>query len=498
MLTPKDMGWDKETDVIIIGYGLAGAVAAITAHDAGGRVLIVEKQAKDSHCSLSSISGGWILSPSDVNGAIEHMTALCRAGDIDTGWTDSDTIRAWAEYAVENKDWVRRLGGKIELYCKATEYPQLRGAESMELWRYQGSGLRMMQFIYDQVSRRGIDVIYQLPAQRLMTDESGCVIGVRVLDIQSRKETNIRALKAVILCSGGFEADEQMKLQYLKMYPVYFTGGMANTGDGIKMAQEVGANLWHMNCCSARLVGKFPDFPLAFHIDFGGAGWTLRQVRGVKEKTVAGFVIVDRYGRRYMNENLKLHAAFYELTPYDTHRLEYPRVPSYHIFDRRRMECSPICLSASGAAGPHQLYKWSQDNITELSKGWIIKGETVTDLAAKIGVPPSNLENTLELWNHHCQEGKDRDFSRDNVDLVPIDSPPFYAVKLFPGGPNTQGGPRRNAQAQVIDPFGQRIHGLYSAGECGSIYGMLYPVAGGNLAECVAFGRIAAENAVNS
>ena len=80
--------------------------------------------------------------------------------------------------------------------------------------------------------------------------------------------------------------------------------------------------------------------------------------------------------------------------------------------------------------------------------------------------------------------------------MIPLDSPPFYAVRLFPGGPNTQGGPRRNSKAQVLNPFGKPVPSLYAAGECGSIYGMLYPMAGGNLAECIIFGRIAAENAI--
>ena len=80
--------------------------------------------------------------------------------------------------------------------------------------------------------------------------------------------------------------------------------------------------------------------------------------------------------------------------------------------------------------------------------------------------------------------------------MLPLDSPPFYAIKLFPGGPNTQGGPRHNSKAQVVNPFGEPIPGLYAAGECGSIFSMLYPVGGGNLSECIAFGRIAAENAV--
>jgi succinate dehydrogenase/fumarate reductase flavoprotein subunit len=498
MLPPKSNQWDESADVVIIGYGLAGAVAAITAHDLGANVMIVEKQPADSHCSCSSIAMGIFLSPSDVDRATEYMVALGQAGQQGMQWTDLDTVRAWVKYTAQNKDWLAKLGGNFKFFSKAVEFPQLPGADSMELWKYQGSGLRMMKFMYSQIASRKVRVRYQISAQRLLNDRSGQVIGVTATDTQDRqpKEVNIRATKAVILCSGGFEESEEMKLQYLRVYPMYFAGGTGNTGDGIRMAQEVGADLWHMNCVSARLCAKFPDFPIAFFIDFSGGGWSQRSMLTGKEKAPAGFIIVDKYGRRYMSEDLKPHAAAYELGAFDSHKLEYSRVPSYHIFDRRRIEYGPLGQLTSGPSGPHQLYKWSRDNRAELQKGWIIRGETVAELARNISVTPAILENTVQLWNRYCEAGNDPDFGREPLELVPLDKPPFYAIRLFPGGSNTLGGPRRNNKAQVVNPFGEPIPRLYAAGECGSIFGMLYPAGGGNLAECIAFGRIAAENAV--
>ena len=108
---------------------------------------------------------------------------------------------------------------------------------------------------------------------------------------------------------------------------------------------------------------------------------------------------------------------------------------------------------------------------------------------------PAILHNTVQTWNKYCEMGKDPKFGRNPNDLVPLNELPFYAVRLLPGGANTQGGPRRNRRAQMVNPDGNPIPGLYGAGELGSIYGMLYPVGGGNLAECIAFGRIAGQNA---
>ncbi|TET49632.1 MAG: FAD-binding protein [Dehalococcoidia bacterium] len=499
MLTPGNYRWDDTVEIVIIGYGLSGAVASITAHDLGARAVLLEKQSAETHCTCSSTAMGVFLSLSDIERATEYMTALCQVGSQPgLPWTDADTVKAWVTYTAQNKDWITRLGGNIKFFSRAAEFPQLPGADSMELWKYQGNGFRMMKFMYEQVASRNIDVRYQTSAVRLLTDNTGRVIGVKVADGRGKtpREINIRATKAVLLCTGGFEESEEMKLQYLRVYPMYFAGGTGNTGDGIRMAQEVGAGLWHMNCVSARLCAKFPDFSLAFFIDFSGGGWSQRSMKTEKEKAPAGFIIVDRYGRRYMTEELKPHAASYECGWFDSHRLEYPRVPSYHIFDQRRVKFGPLAQLSSGPTGPHQLYKWSRDNLTELQKGWIVKGDTVAELATKLNMPPENLENTINTWNRHCQVGNDPDFERNPLELVPLDEPPFFAIKLFPGGSNTLGGPRRNSRAQVLNPFGEPIPGLYAAGECGSVFGLLYPAGGGNLAECIAFGRIAAENAV--
>ncbi|MBI2906360.1 MAG: FAD-dependent oxidoreductase [Chloroflexi bacterium] len=489
MLATNRTKWDKTADVVVIGYGLAGAVTAIAARDLGASAIILEKQAAAGHVSASSISGGLWICPTEVNGAIKHMEALAKAGQSGMRWTDADILRVWAEKASQNTEWIKSLGGNAKLEEEPAEYTHLPGAETIRRWRYNGCGLRLMELMKEQARKRKVEVLYQTPASRLLTNANGEVIGVKATVVSGPRPrvVNIRAAKAVVLCSGGFEENDEMKLQYLRTYPLYFAGCAGNTGDGILMAQEVGADLWHMNCCSARLCAKFPDFPYAFLIRFGGQA---------KDGKPCGYVVVDRHGNRYLNENIKGHAAWYEMTRFDTHKLEYTFVPSYHIFDQRRMAASRLTQLTSGPSGPHQLYKWSADNTEELKRGWIVSGKTLRELGRELGMSGVTLEKTVKDWNKLCAKGNDTEFGRDPKDMAPIDNPPYYAIKLFPGGPNTQGGPRRNARAQVLDPFGQPIRGLYAAGECGSVYGMLYPGGGGNLAECIAFGRIAAENAV--
>jgi succinate dehydrogenase/fumarate reductase flavoprotein subunit len=105
----------------------------------------------------------------------------------------------------------------------------------------------------------------------------------------------------------------------------------------------------------------------------------------------------------------------------------------------------------------------------------------------------SVLKDTVERFNQSCAKGQDHEFKRPKWSLMPLEDPPYYAVKLWPGGPNTQGGPKRNAEGQICRPGYQVIPGLYAAGELGSIWGMLYQ-AGGNIAECISSGRLAGVN----
>ena len=241
---------------------------------------------------------------------------------------------------------------------------------------------------------------------------------------------------------------------------------------------------------------KVHDFPYPLGADLSGELHLISRPGGGELPTIKrpGFIYVDKYGKRYVCEKPRPHALYYSLSYFDSQSLDYPRIPSYGVFDQKRIEIGPLPRPTSGACGPARLYHWSQDNSVEINRGWIITGKTIRDLASQIDIPPNTLEDTVSTYNRHCERGLDPDFGRSSESLISLENPPFYAIRLWPGGANTQGGPKRNAKAQVLRPHNQVIPGLYSAGELGSIFGMLYH-GGGNLAECIAFGRIAGENA---
>jgi len=492
VLSGERIQWHDTADVVIVGFGAAGAVAAITASDHGAKALVLEKQSVRNHLSTSSMSGGAFICVNDVRTAIKYMKHLSKV-DEELYWTDEGIISVWAEYTSQNKQWVENLGGKVFLRKTGGEH-NLPGSECIEVYNFPGRGHGLMRFLKHQVEIRNIHVAYDTMADKLLTNSRGEVTGVKAL--HRGKQSNVKATKAVIMTLGGFEFNEQMKLNYLKAFPTYFAGSPANTGDGIRMVQEVGASLWHMNCCSASWVLKFPDLAIALGPNFGGSrgfqNWVQDEVAG----SPCGYIIVDKHGRRYTNENFKRHTVYYELSLYDSQSLEYPRIPSYWIFDRKRIEAGPLPLMFYGPM-LHNLYGWSKDSKEELEKGWIIQGEDAGKLAHKLRMDPFILNKTVHDYNRYCEQKEDPEFHRHPQHLLPLHEHPLFAVKIWPGSANTQGGPRRNHKAQVLNMDGKPIRRLYAAGEFGSIYGMLYPATGGNLAECIAFGRIAGQNAAN-
>ncbi|HTU03570.1 MAG TPA: FAD-binding protein [Candidatus Sulfotelmatobacter sp.] len=487
--------WDAEADVVCVGFGGAGAVAAITAHDAGAEVLVLEKMAQGGGNTACSLGG--ILCPTNVEEAYTHITALF---DYSHSELDKGLVRTYCEEAVKNVDWVKglRAGTEVFVYGGAG-YPQVPGAASMKKYNVRGpaqgpagNSQNLWGLLTYAIEIRKIRVMFATPARELVTNRDGEVIGVRA-EAQG-KPIVIRARRGVILTTGGYEYDRTTLQNSVKGYPIYALGSPGNTGDGVRMAQKVGASLWHMNGVSCPLGIKVPDLESAF----------------LFQTAAAGYILVDKHGRRFANERaVEAHAGLLAVDVFDVEELEYPRIPCYVIFDEATRLRGPIsAMAALGFAG--RAHKWSRDNSVEVEKGWILKGDTPAELARKIQMRPEVLESTLAKWNADMKQGEDTLFHRplrapanDNPayrDLQAplwsalIEKPPYYAIALYPCLLNTQGGPRRNTKAQLLDAFGRPIPRLYSAGELGSMWGLVYQGAG-NIGECVVYGRIAGKNA---
>ena len=485
-----DIVWDKEADVVVIGYGGAGAASAIAAHDAGAEVLILEKSAQGG--GNTAVSGGGVLCPTNSEDAYNYITGLFA---ISHSCMDESLVRVFSDMSVENVDWLCALkpGTEMAVYGGAG-FKEVEGADSQQKYGVVSdatdqttgtghTGADLFAVYTYAIEERGIEVMCSTPAKKLLTNAAGEVIGC-VATTEDGAEINVKARKAVILTTGGYEYDQEMLQNNVKGYPIYALGHPGNTGDGVRMAEAVGAGLWHMNGCSC---------PIGFHTD--------EFVNSFMFGTLAPSMIwVNKLGKRFVNEKgVETHAGLLAVDHFDGQTLDYNEIPSYRIYDEAARQAVKVVKSPA----------WSEDNSEEVEKGWAVKADTIAELAEKIGVDPDTLTATVDKWNEDIAAGEDTLFGRpienvqntqylvqnnDQKSSAPLDTPPFYAVAQYPTLLNTQGGPRRNAQAQVLDPFGEPISRLYSSGELGSLWGLIYQGAGNN-AESLVFGRIAGANA---
>lgn len=496
--------WDLETDVLVVGYGLAGAVAAITAHDAGAKVAICEKGEYPGGQSI--LAGGGVKCVNNVDAATNYLIRT-QAERI-----DSSLIRPFAEGLAQNEAYLKDLAtiNQAKIMVMSSDrglfegvYPfpgqdafyNVRVAEIPGFKSYpwvqqtQAAGVNLMKIVFDHVEKRGISKHLATPVRRLITDGDGVVVGA--LAEKSGQRFTIGARKAVILACGGFEQSTWLQKQFLQGLPFYSMAPLTHTGDGILMAQKVGAALWHMWHVHGSYGFKLPDFPIAFRHPFSGFR---------NPKRIMPWIVLDKFGYRYMDE---YHPAAQDTNHRPMELLDpnipgYARIPSFMIFDEAGKKRGPIAEPL--AIGGH-VYDWSKDNSREIEKGWILQATTIKELAQKIRDLPENeglmdsevLEATIAGWNETVRTGKDP-FHRAPGTMSPIQNPPFYTILTWPIITNTQGGPVHNVRQQVMDPFGDPITHLYSAGELGSFFSHLYELAG-NLGECLSSGRIAGLNA---
>ena len=477
--------WDMEADVVVIGFGAAGVAAAVTAHELGAEVLLLEKAPEGKEGGNTRVAGQGYLNTSTAEKAATYLRALCGP------YTVPDTmVDVWAEEMCLNNEWLAGLGGDPQEHQHqpvGIEFPDLPGSDCVHKFHdgpTYGYSLTWKRF-ESLVKERPIRVSYLTPGRELIQDGATReILGVRAE--RGGKDLFIKARRGVVLTCGGFENNQEMIRNYLPGLPYCYTSGSPyNEGDGITMAMAVGADLWHMNnFAGPSMALKVPDFETTFSM----------QALHFSKVMPGGMIVVGPDAARFADEKFKTRHGKVPMNG-KWRPLSTP-VPMYMIFDHTMMSWGPLYdTNPSHGWNPVvEQYPWSADNKAELEKGWIKSAPTVAELATATGLDPAALMATVDRWNEQCDAGADADFGRTLM-LAPLAAPPYYAVELSPSMLNTQGGPRRNEKAQVLRPNGSPVPRLYSAGELGSIYSYLYQGTG-NIGECLAFGRIAGRNAV--
>ena len=473
--------WDYEVDVVVVGFGGAGAATAITANDKGAKVLVLEKAPEVEAGGNTSVCGGEAYSHQNIQSAIQYLTALCGQFPL-----DKDFIEVWANKLADNGNWMTNV-----LECKTTtwrpweEFPELPGSKDSGAWIVgvkpdSGWGHNLWDLYKAAVTKRNIEVWYESPGKHLVQNpQTKEILGVIAEKVG--KTTYIKARKGVVLTCGGFQNNPKMIQDYLHIPMGYPKGTPQATGDGIVMGQEVGADLWHMdNVAGPDFNLKVPELRMSFGYSLGGF-------------LGKSCITVGADGTRFWNETeASRHGKIQQSGTWIPTPMP---LPVHAIFDSVAMKAGPIYPGGGTMSWwtVKNVYKWSADNSAELAKGWIVQADTLTDLAAKIKKDPKMLEATVKKYNDFCAAGADPQFNRPKANLLPISTGPFYAMELSCTFTNTQGGPRRNKEARILDLQGKPIPRLYSSGELGAIYPHCYN-GGGNIGEAMAFGRIAGDN----
>jgi succinate dehydrogenase/fumarate reductase flavoprotein subunit len=403
--------------------------------------------------------------------------------------------KAWAEEAVKNAAWAEEMGIPCKSMGNRSEFSHFPGYSAMYVYQTTGFGQVWFKVLDDHVQKRGIRILFDTPGKELIQDPATKeIIGIRAET--DGREKAIRARKSVILSTGGIEFNEKMKNKFLKCYPVKFYGWGYNTGDGVTMAQKVGADLWNMSNMCGNSCMWFPDDPT----NVGHSAMV----------STGNYIWVNKFGDRFINERDSRndpHKGWFLFSEFDLEKATFSCIPHYLVFDETGRLAGP--LDPFGRSDPPTLGRlvlppelgghdpWSEDNSVEIEKGWIKKGNTIEELAAAIGVPmdAATLKESVKTYNGYCASGSDAEFGRDARSMAPVETPPFYAVPLYPGLVSTTGGPAINEKHQVLDPDEKPIPRLYAAGTCGSVVTRVYSVTGGNLGGCMISGRISGRNA---
>ena len=540
-----------EFDVVVVGSGAAGMTAALTAAHHGLRVVVIEKTDRFGGSTARSGGGLWLpgnevlrkagvrdtpgraraylayvagdgVTQARQRALLEHgpaMLAFVRASTpVDFAW-----VPGYADYYPEAPGGLaqgrsiepvpldgRVLGAELArlnpAYAPAPNgititqadyrwlslgprHPRAMLATAKILGRMARTRLlRQPMLSLGQALAAGlragllareVPVWLGTPMTGLrMTD--GRVTGVEVT--RDGRPALIRAGRGVVLAAGGFEHNEQMRRRYQRQ-PIgteWTTGAVGNTGDAITAGEAAGAALDLMDDA-----WWGPSIPLS-----GGPYFCLA------ERSLPGCLLVNGAGQRFVNESAPYVDAVHAM--YDGHCDAVPHIPSWLITDQRYRNSYVFAGLPPRKPLPRRWY----------AAGAVYRAPTVAELADQVGIDPAALAKTVVRFNEFAQAGRDEDFHRGNSAydryysdprrrpnpcLAPLDTPPFYAVKIVPGDLGTKGGLRTDERARVLRADGTPIAGLYAAGNTSAaVMGHSYAGAGATIGPAMTFGYLAA------
>ena len=487
-----------DADVVIVGAGGAGMTAAIEAADAGRSVVIVESQAMVGGNSVRS-TGGLNATKTPNQDENEFAEAAGVEKTLQTAadsWADNEVVTALAATVKEQWDAYQAapegyfdstelmeldtmIGGKglndpelvhtlVANSADAITWLESIGAPCPSVGAFGGASVKrihrpvneegktvsvgayIIPILQQNIEDRGVNLMLNTTATAILTDEEGKAVGVEAEGASGEKVT-VNA-KAVVLASGGFGANLE-KVAELKPELDGFmtTNAPGILGQGIEMAEAIGAATVDMD-----------QIQIHPTVQFDTAALITEGLRG------DGAILVNQEGKRFIDEVLTRDVV-------SAAEIEQPGSYSYLIVDQAMADASSVI----------QGY---------INKGYTIEGADYAELAANLEIDPEVFEQTMNDWNACVEAKEDPEFGRTSY-ANPLNTAPYYAIKVTAGIHHTMGGLKIDTAAEVLDTEGNVIPGLFAAGEVtGGVHGA-NRLGGNAVADFTVFGRIAGQNA---
>jgi succinate dehydrogenase/fumarate reductase flavoprotein subunit len=539
--TAHARGFERNAEVVVVGSGAAGLSAAITAHEFGSRVVILEKAPNVGGTTLKSGGVYWIPNNALMRAAgltdprrdaIRYMARLAYPqlydpGDARFGLPDNEFELIAAFYdnaspAIEFLETVGALRSKSYLDFTGQFFPDYfselpenvaprgRGLRPRRDDGGDGFGFDLVQQLKTAVDERGIEILLDTRVERLVRTERGRIAGLEARR-PSGQLLSIGARRSVVFASGGFSQNAELRRSFLRG-PIY--GGCAvptNQGDLIGIAGGLGAKLANMN------EAWYYQVVLEEALDLSSVPV------GVFFNTGDSMVAVNKFGRRVVNEKIMYNERARVHFAWDPVRAEYTNLLLFFIYDQRTAD---IFQGFGGPGGPIP---------PQNQAPFVLSGQAFGDLAAAIQNRltelagqtgdfrlddsfAENLRDTVATFNGYAQDGVDPKFARGetpaelalhgparpgndlpNPTMFPLSADgPYYCIILGAGALDTHGGPKIDRRARLLDHRDRPIRGLYGAGNCiSSPAGQAYWSAGGTLGPAITFGFIAGKEATD-